>query len=834
MIFAAVGALVVMGAGVLVLGVMGARAASKDAPHAGPELLSWLYKERAVADRVPYRALLSDHNIRLRNGDIATAFRVAGVAHESADEEMVASWHESLSGLLRNIADPELAVWTHMVRRKQSEFPGGAFEPGFADDLNARYRELLSRGEMMVNDLYLTLVLRGPREFGKRRSVAEVAAEMGELSERLDQIAGTVAAGLDRYGPQRLGTYTLGAMTRSELLEFIALLVNGEHQPVALPRGSAATAVCSSRLSFGVESLEVRTPVGRDVAAIVSINDYPEGLETGAINVLMSLPFGFVLAQSFAFIDRTKALNMIQTQQRKLINAKDAGQSQVEQLSEAADDVVSGRLALGTHHLSVLVSAKDGRSLESQVAHVRSNLSEAGFVAVREDTALEAAYWAQLPGVFDFRPRPAPITTRNFAALNPLHNYPAGRASGNEWGDAVTLLKTVSGTPFYFNFHLPSSRRPSGPSTETDRVSGNTMIIGPTGAGKTVVQTFMLAQAEKYRPTVFTFDKDRGQEIFIRAMGGRYSVLRNGHPTGFNPYQMEPTPQNVQFLVSLTKKLIRPYFGSEGHGFTAHQESEIAKAVEGLLQLPLASRRLTVLRQFLSGVDAEDGAGIRLAKWCEGGMLGWVFDNATDSIDLTQSRYFGFDVTDFLDNDEVRTPIIMYLFHRMEALIDGRRFIMNMDEFWKMLLDPLFQAKIEDWIKTIRKRNGIALFGTQSPKDVLRTPIAHSLIEQCKTQVFMPNPKASAEDYVDGFKLTEREWQIVRNDMPASRFRGFLYKQDAVSAVCELNLAGFDDELAVLSGTAASTRVCEDAIERAGSIDPALWLPVFHALRRGA
>lgn len=797
-------------------------------------LQSFLNREKSAHEAVPYTAHVSPENIRTSGGDLITVIRLQGAAHEAADTEDVESWHAALNGLLKNLAQPDLALWRHTVRRERSDYPAGEFLPGFAHDLNERYRATISGERMMVNDLYLTLVLRGPtgsmKFFGGRekRERADVLREIEDQNTRLDELTRNAMATLERYQPARLGMYDRKGHNYSSALEFLAFLVNGEWQPIPLPRQRISDAICTSRITFGIEAGELRTPTDRQLFAMIAANEYPDETETGELNQLLTLPFGFVMAQSFAYIDRNKALSMIKTQRNKLINAKDAATSQIEGLDYAADDLQSNRIAFGEHHLSLLVTAPDGRTLVERIALARSNLAESGFIVAREDLALEAAYWAQLPGNFRFRPRPAPISSKNFAGLTALHNFPHGKASGNQWGPAVSLLKTTSGTPFFFNFHLPTKgKRADGAQTDDERVAGNTLMIGPTGAGKTVVQTFLLAQAEKYKPIVFTFDKDYGQEIFIRAMGGRYNILKNGQPTGFNPLLLEATPGNVQFVEALVKKLVE----NPRAPFTAEQESEISLAVRGTMEMPPEARRMSVLQQFLDPT-AQDGPYARLAKWCDGGTLGWVLDNPVDTIDLTGTRYFGFDVTEFLENDEVRTPIIMYLFHRMESLIGTGRFILNMDEFWKMLLDPYFQKKANDVVKTIRKRDGFAIFATQSPQDVLSSPISHSLVEQCGTQIFLPNPRANVDDYVKGFKLTMREFEIVKDEMPSVNLRGFLYKQGKDAAVCELNLAGFNDELAVLSGTAATVEICRRSIARAGD-RPEDWLPEFHRMRKG-
>ncbi|WP_330178545.1 TraG/VirB4 family ATPase [Candidatus Vondammii sp. HM_W22] len=176
---------------------------------------------------------------------------------------------------------------------------------------------------------------------------------------------------------------------------------------------------------------------------------------------------------------------------------------------------------------------------------------------------------------------------------------------------------------------------------------------------------------------------------------------------------------------------------------------------------------------------------------------------------------FGFDVTEFLDHAEIRTPIMMYLFHRMEELIDGRRFMAFVDEFWKLLLDEYFEDFANNKLKTIRKQNGFLVLGTQSPRDVLNSPIAHSIIEQCATMILLPNPKASEADYVEGFKLSHREYQIIREEMPEGPHR-FLVKQGHNSVIAELNLQGFNDELAILSGTTDTVNLAERIIKEVG------------------
>jgi type IV secretion system protein VirB4 len=169
---------------------------------------------------------------------------------------------------------------------------------------------------------------------------------------------------------------------------------------------------------------------------------------------------------------------------------------------------------------------------------------------------------------------------------------------------------------------------------------------------------------------------------------------------------------------------------------------------------------------------------------------------------------------------------MMYLFHRIGALVDGRRLVVDIDEFWKALDDDAFLSLAQDGLKTYRKQNAFMVFGTQSPADALRSKIAHTIVEMCATKIFLPNPYGAERDYVDGFGLTRQEYRLIREELTAES-RRFLVKQGHNSVVVELNLDRMDDELAVLSGRAETVELLDRVRAEYGD-DPAVWGPIFH------
>ena len=445
---------------------------------------------------------------------------------------------------------------------------------------------------------------------------------------------------------------------------------------------------------------------------------------------------------------------------------------------------------------------------------------------------MTSSFYSQLPGNWKYRTRLANVSSLNFLGLSPLHNFAMGKRHGNPWGECITTLQTTNGQPYYFNFH---ATHPAEDSLG-EKAIANTMVIGKSGTGKTALINFLLSQVQKFKPspTIFFFDKDRGAEIFVRACGGNYLALENGQPTGFNPFQCERNEANVHFLADLIKVL------AAKSAYSAREDEDIFRAVENILDTPLHLRTMTNFQKGLPNMG-DDGLYSRLRKWTAGNSLGWVFDNPVDTVDLQKANIIGFDYTDVIDNPEVRVPVINYLLHRLEALIDGRPLIYVMDEFWKILDGGgALKEFAKNKQKTIRKQNGLGIFATQSPEDALSSDISAALIEQTATLILLPNPNASREDYIGGLKLTDAEYQVVRG--LDERSRCFLVKQGHAATVCQLNLRGMDDALAVISSSTDNIdimhRVLRDEAGRLGvSVDelqPALWLDRFCAERKGS
>lgn len=768
-------------------------------------------REQPAGAHLPYARHVDDHTIETRDGLLMQVIHLRGLLFETADTQELNYRKTLRDAVLRTIGTSRFALYHHIVRRQADVGTEAVFPDAFSQTLNDAWAGRIAAKQLYVNDLYLTLIrrpLQGRIGLADQvlgwvsRATQDAKVSVAHEVAQLDAGRRALVAALGEYEPRLLGVYDTPHGVCSEPLEFLSELYNGEQRPMLLPYQDLGAHLPYRRVSFGQETVELSAAghVPRRFQALVSIKDYPAFSAPGMFDELLRLPCELTVSQSFAFVERQAALEKMNLALRRMRSAEDEALSLRDELALAKDDVAAGRAGFGEHHMTIAVHGDTLAQVDAGVAEVTATLADMGVVGVREEIALEPAFWAQFPGNFKYIARRALVSTNNFAGLASAHNFPSGSAHGGHWGEAITLLETTAAGPYYFNFHQGDL--------------GNFTVIGPSGSGKTVVLNFLLAQARKLHPRIIFFDKDRGAELFIRAIGGRYDVLRPGEASGLNPLQLEDTAANRGFLTEWLSQL--------AGGADLEELERIRDAIAANFEQPVEHRRLGQIVELFRG-DQRPRAGdlwSRMRPWWGKGEHAWLFDNPKDLTDLTADTV-GFDMTVLLDTPTLRTPAMMYLFHRVEQRLDGSPAIIVVDEGWKALDDDVFVRRIKDWEKTIRKRNGIVGFATQSAQDALESRIASAIVEQAATQIFMVNPKARAEDYVQGFGLTPHEFDLIRT-LPDSA-HCFLIKRGGESVVARLDLSGEQDILTILSGREKTVRRLDDIRAEVGD-DPALWM----------
>jgi len=782
------------------------------------------HNERPMATHIPYLRHVSDTVINLESGALLSVIKLNGLFFQTEDQAELNMRSVVQNTMIRALGSSRFSLWSTVIRRQVETELEGAFDDPFCDLLNRRYMGELRKKRMFTNELYLTIVRSSMRgALGTGETVKRLLDRTGgravqdeklrESVTELEDLVGNITNELQKYGARALGIAYRNREPYSEPSEFLnTVLTCGVPRRMRLPRMGLRNYVGTSRLHFGKRTMQAQAAIDEEnrFGAILSVKEYPPFTGPGMLDGLLQVNHEFILTQSFTIADKPIAMERISRLQRQIAASDEAGSSVETDIDHALNSLMNQEAVFGFHHLTLLCLSRDLDGVSKSVSELGACLTDMNINWLREDVNLEAAFWAQLPGNHSYIARSAMLSSANFAGLSSMHNFATGQIDRTHWGLPITILETTSQTPYWFNFHR--------------RDIGHFLVTGPTGSGKTVVLAFLLAQAFRISPApkgVF-FDKDRGAEIFIRAIGGDYEVLTPGTPTGFNPLQLENTAPNREFLLRLLKAMLRP---TNGQSFRQEEEDTLERAIARLCQEPAAQRTLANLSGLLMGRSRADANDLhsRLRPWIEGEKA-WLFNAPHDVLSFSGRRVFGFDMTNIIGNEELRAPALMYIYNRLDELLTGDPVMFFMDEGWQLLGDETFSSYIVDKMKTIRKLNGIVGFGTQSAADIARAKVSHTLIEQSATNIHFPNPRADEESYIRRFGLTVKEFNFIRNTPPEKRT--FLIKHGNDSVIARLDLSAMPDLVKVLSGRKETIEECEALRARFGD-EPENWLARF-------
>lgn len=807
--------------------------------------------EKAAAAAIPAGTRIAfthhhdDTTTVLKSGDLACTWTLSGVPFETAEPSAIEAVKSSLINFYHAIrasdqAEPT-ALWIHRVRDAAKDFElKASFPSEFARRVDAEYRSGLRQRGLMDTVLYFTLVLRpsatatGLARKLTARSLEGALRVRREAAERFAVMQAQVDASLAKFGGRRLSRFSRETDGDSQLCSepatFYRYLLTGRWETVVLQPTPIRNYLCNARVVAGENNglVLANSAAGHRYFGYLDLCEYPEFSEPGMNNALATADFPFIETQSFAFMGKRDGVRALQLQRGRMYSGGEASEEQMASMDDAIEDVRNGRIYMGEYHYSLAILGQSKEHVLLGMADAKSILSEdIGYTVAVVDLVPEDAHFAQLPGHFGFRPRVATLTSRNLASLAPMHNFAQGKREGNPWGQAVTMFETPSGTPYAFNFHTS----PLGRDDRGKRMPANCFMSGQTGSGKSVALGLLLAQATKFDGLGLCFlDKDQGGEGLIRALGGNYRQLKIGQPTGFNPFQWPKTERSIEFVQRL---MIDCVLQADEQALPIAMENTLKEKVKAVFDLDFPLRRISALSQMVGELSE---LGQRLRRWCNTenhcGDYHWVMDNPVDTMDIGSNRIQGFDYTEFIDNPEVSAPIVSIILEAMDTMIDGRPFIYVMEEFPKVLQSRA-QSLVEfarDKQTTIRKLNGMGIFITQSPSQLKSYPIADTIREQCPVKIYLPNPSAEKATYVDGWKLTETEFETLKSWDLESRLmlikHGASNAMGSNSAIVRLDLGHMLPLVDVMSGDPDRAALLSQIRAQYGEA-PEAWLDPF-------
>jgi type IV secretion system protein VirB4 len=800
-----------------------------------------LRRQFAGEEQLPrYNYHVRDSVISLEDGRLCFVLRLGGLPFESTTDAMLENQFDALNDVFLSLgksAGARLAIWCYHDHFKTQFKTDYTFGFRWLQDFSDRYMARFEHADVYENNFYIAVLLKP----GINDTPDEATREIEEIEQMAMQ-------SLQPYECDLLRLYEKDGMNFSEVYEFIAYLYNGFWEPVPVTSLPLYLAVETSTHHHGYRLMETRFPDGGSVfTCFYDLKDYPERTTRGKLNPMLELHFPFLMVFSFTFIGIDKTIQIINQALNKMESAGDEATEQQAEMVVARGALQGGEIYFGEFHGALLVRGRSARECEERGATARTTLSgSCGTQFTPATVSAPETFFSIFPGNMARRPRPMPKTTRNLFGVFSANTYSSGKQHGNPIGDgsAVVPVHTSVRGIYHLNFHY------SLPELDSlgEKRAGHTFICGATGAGKTTLQTSLLAFLERFNTKLFAVDKDGSMRGFIEALGGTYFTLPNGEPTGLNPFQLPDSAYNRAFLYDLVAACGR--FGRPATEIESAEDiADIKSAVDNVFSIPWEHRRFAVLLQNIPD-RGEDCLKRKIAQWCyteDGdGRFAYALDNPTNNFDWHSFWRVGFDVTDFLvTNHPATEPILSYLFHLKNLMQreGGGLLATVVEECWLPMSYPTTSAQILDSLKTGRRRDEFILLVTQSPEDILKNSLLPAVMQQTPTKIYLPNPDAEYRTADGGgyarFGLTVKEFRKLK--ALGLQSRKFLIKQGAQSSVVQMDLGlqpGQEkgarapaEYVSVFAMAAEDFPLLEAAKAEAGD-DPDAWIPVYQQLRR--
>ena len=729
------------------------------------------YRNRAdrLADHLPWAALVAPGVVLNKDGSFQRTLRFRGPDLESATEAELVSTAARVNNVLRRFGSG-WALFFDAERREALGYPESRF-PDAASWLVDRERQASFEGERdhYESRYHLTLVWlpSADAQASAERALIERGPEAKgrDWREALGQFVAETNRALDLFSgfmPE------VRSLDDAETLTFLHAAISQKRHAVAVPETPIYldALLADTPLTGGLEPM-----LGDRHLRTVTVLGFPSMSRPGILDALNHQDFGYRWSTRFIALDKadaTRALTKLRRQwfnKRKSVTAllREVIYNQPVQLldSDADNKVVDADLALqalGQDYVSfgyltatVTVAGATAASADEKVRAVERIVNGLGFTCMRERLNAVEAWLGSLPGHVYANVRQPLIHTLNLAHLMPLSSVWAGPSSNEHLGGPPLLFAQTSGsTPFRLSTHVGDV--------------GHMLIVGPTGAGKSVLLALMAMQFRRYaHAQIYMFDKGWSARAAVLAMGGAHHALGSGD-AGEGALAFQPLRRIDEAAQrGWAAEWIAALLAHEKVQVTPEVKEAVWSALGSLASAPPDERTLTGLSLLLQSNAIKSA----LLPYTLEGPLGRLLDAAEDRLEISDVQCF--ETEALMGQAGAVLPVLTYLFHRLDERFDGSPTLLILDEAWVFLDNPLFAARIREWLKVLRKRNVAVVFATQSLADIADSSIAPAIIESCPQRIFLPNDRAiepQARAAYEKFGLNERQIELIARATP--------------------------------------------------------------------
>ena len=772
-------------------------------------LAEYRKRPQGLADFLPWAALVARGVVLNKDGSFQRTARFRGPDLDSATPAELVGVTARLNNALRRLGSG-WAIFVEAQRAAATDYPESRFPDAASALIDLERRNAFEEaGAHFESRYFLTFIWLPPAEDASRvegwlyEGRSQTGVDPHELLRGFVDRTDRVLQLTQGFMPE------VAWLDDVETLTYLHSTISTNQQRVRVPETPMHldALLADQPLTGGLEPR-----LGTAHLRTLTIVGFPTATHPGILDELNRLAFAYRWSTRAILLDKTEAVKLLTKirrqwfAKRKSIAAivREVMTSEVSTLvdSDAANKAADAYLALqelgadnvGQVYITATITVwdEDASIATEKLRLVEKVIQGRDFTCMAEGVNAIEAWLGSLPGHAYANVRQPPVSTLNLAHMIPLSAVWAGPSRDEHFAaPPLFFAKTEGSTPFRFSLHVGDV--------------GHTLIVGPTGAGKSVLLALMAMQFRRYRNNqIFAFDFGGSIRVAALAMGGDWHDLGGGLSAGSqDSVSLQPlarigdAPERAWAAEWVTAILAK-----EGIRIDPTAKEHIWSALSSLASSPVGERTITGLAVLLQSSALKQA----LQPYCVGGPFGRLLDAEAEHLGSASVQAFE---TEGLIGAGAAPAVLTYLFHRIEGRLDGRPTLLIIDEGWLVLDDPAFAQQLREWLKTLRKKNASVVFATQSLSDIDSSSIAPAIIESCPTRVFLPNERAIEAQITTiyrRFGLNDRQIEILARATPKRDYYG---QSRRGNRLFELGLGPIS-----LALCAASSKADHAAVER--------------------
>lgn len=803
-----------------------------------------------IEDYLPWAMLVAPGVVLNKDGSFQTTARFRGPDVRSSTPEELVSFTARANNVFRRLGKG-WAVYIEADRREITDYPDGAFEDDLSRLIDSERAAAFEQTDTQFETIHHLTLQWIPAPDSSRKASAfffevdqarrggptaaarpnasksNLAADRTLLDRRVarDALETFQRAVAHAFGMFEGIVAEFEPLNDDETLTYLKGQVSPRRTQVRAPAASAFLdgCLCDAPLVGGVSP-----QLGDKHLRVLTIKGFPPFTHPGVLDDLNAAAMTYRWMTRYLCLDREGAERELVKWRRlwfskhksmgalvKEMLTKEAATfanpdaiAKSEEVDDALQELGSELIGFGYLTSTLVVMGATAAEADEKLRLAERIIASRGFVAIAETLNAVEAWLSSLSGHPYANVRHPMVSTLNLSHIAPLSTAWAGDTRNRHLGGPpLAIVRTDGSTPFRLDLHVGDV--------------GHTMVVGPTGSGKSVLLSFLTLQWRRYRGSqVFVFDKGGSARAALLGMGGVAIDLGGDGVAAFQPLARIDSPQGRADALSWIMTIL----AQEGLPDTPDIKEPVWSALGSLQSAPPEQRHLTGLRLLVQNAAVQAA----LLPYTQEGAMGGVFDGAEDRLNLSDVVLF--EMEEIMARPKAAAPALLHLFDRLEERFDGKPTLLILDEAWLFLDSPIFAARIREWLKTLRKKNVAVVFATQSLADIADSAIAPALIESCPTRIYLPNERAfepQQRQAYERFGLNETEIDLIAT---AQRKRHYYYASPKGRRLFELALGPV--ALAFSAASDPAARAVIAALERKPSRTP-FWRRFLRARQLG-